>query len=146
MIRNSLSKLFDRHLDSLAKEIESYKNEADLWKIVPGINNSAGNLCCHLLGNLNHYIGFALGNTGYRRNRPLEFSISNVPRDELIQQIEATRRMIRESLSQIDDFGAPYPSGLFDEDGNIHFSLVKTLAHLSYHLGQINYHRRILNL
>ncbi len=76
----SLAKLYDRDLQKLRNEIDVYENEADLWIIKSEINNSAGNLCLHLIGNLNHYIGHQLGETDYVRNRPLEFSDKNVPK------------------------------------------------------------------
>ncbi|GAB3514312.1 hypothetical protein [Emticicia fontis] len=81
----SLIKLFDRDLLKLKTEIEAYPNEDLIWQIRGEISNSAGNLCLHLMGNLNHYFGAQLGNTGYVRNRPLEFSDKNVSRATLIR-------------------------------------------------------------
>ena len=69
-----LKKLFSRDLDRLYNEIASYGNEEAIWKTEKDISNSAGNLCLHLIGNLNTYIGRELGGTAYVRNRELEFS------------------------------------------------------------------------
>ena len=65
-----------------------YKNEEDVWKIKEGISNSAGNLTLHLLGNLNHFIGATLGNTGYVRERDKEFSLKNIPRIQLVEDLK----------------------------------------------------------
>ena len=99
----SLIKLFDRDLQKLRTEIEAYANEELIWKVSGEISNSAGNLCLHLMGNLNHYFGAQLGNTGYIRNRPLEFSDKNVLRTTLIQQIEETRQMLKMVLENLTD-------------------------------------------
>ncbi|UTA67065.1 DUF1572 family protein [Emticicia sp. 21SJ11W-3] len=141
----SLIKLLDRDLLRLKREIEAYKTEDLLW-VTPGeISNSAGNLCLHLMGNLNHYIGAQLGNTGYERNRPVEFSDKNVPRAELIEKIEATRLMLPTVLNTLtpdhlaSNHTEEYNNG---QDTNEYF-LIHTYGHFNYHLGQINYHRRL---
>ena len=69
----TLSSFFRKDLSKLIGEIDLYKNETDLWKIKDGISNSGGNLTLHLIGNLNHFIGATLGNTGYVRERDKEF-------------------------------------------------------------------------
>ena len=75
----TLSQLFLRDLDKLKTEITSFKDEKKIWEISGDIKNSAGNLCLHLCGNLQHFIGAVLGNSGYVRNRDAEFSRKNVP-------------------------------------------------------------------
>jgi hypothetical protein len=90
MITESLRSLFNRDLNKLKTEIEAYQKEENLWKIDKNIANSAGNLTLHLVGNINHFIGAQLGNTGYVRHRELEFSLNDVPRAELIEKLEAT--------------------------------------------------------
>ena len=135
---------FQQHLEQLKKEINAYEREQDLWIIAPGISNSAGNLCYHLTGNLNHYIGAALGNTGYERDRPLEFSIKDVPRAELVRTIDETSVMIENVLSKVNDLEAEYPEDFFSPQRSIAHYLFRLITHFNYHLGQINYHRRIL--
>lgn len=134
---------FDKHLDALIKEIKAYPTESALWEIREGISNSPGNLVCHLVGNLNHYIGHGIGETGYVRNRPLEFSAKDIPSSQLIQDLESTKTMIRKVLISAD-FNADYPEELFGRPGTVGFFMTQLLTHLTYHLGQINYHRRLL--
>lgn len=147
MQTTSFSFYFEEYLDQLRREIEAYTDESQLWLCPPGISNSAGNLCTHLIGNLHHFMGHGLGDTGYIRNRPLEFSIKDVPRADLLQQIETTRQMIKTVLSAISDMEAPYPKMLRDGHHgqySIHKELVRLSMHLAYHVGQVNYHRRLL--
>lgn len=144
---DSLSKLYDRDLLKLKSEIEAYRNEADLWLVKAEISNSAGNLCLHLIGNLNHYIGHQLGRTDYQRNRPLEFSDKNVPRAVLIEKIEATRAMLQLILPNLlsETLSQNHTEEFYGGKDSNEFFLMHLLSHLNYHLGQINYHRRLIN-
>ncbi len=134
---------FDRYLDQLKAEIMAYPNEKSLWQTAGTISNSAGNLACHLVGNLNHFVGAVIGKTGYQRNRPLEFSVRDLPREELLQQIEQTKVMMREVISNTN-LEAPFPEELYGEKGSNTYFIMRFLAHFTYHLGQINYHRRLI--
>ena len=147
MITAPLRSLYQRDLNKLKTEIEAYQNEENLWKIDKNISNSAGNLCLHLIGNLNHFIGSQLGNTGYVRHRELEFSLKDIPRVELIEKIGATAIMIDSVLSQIPEteMEKEYPLVVFEDRMTTGYFLIHLLSHLDYHLGQINYHRRLLD-
>lgn len=115
MITESLRSLYSRDLNKLKAEIEAYQNEENLWKTDKNIANSAGNLTLHLVGNLNHFIGTHLGNTGYVRQRDLEFSSKNIPQAELIEKVKATAAMIDSVLSQLsdEDLKKEYPLVVF---------------------------------
>lgn len=149
MLKESLKSLFTRDLNKLKAEIEQYKNEQTIWLIDKAILNSAGNLCLHLVGNLNTFVGGELGKTGYVRDRPLEFSQKNVPRAELIRMVEATIVVVNDALDQLSDadMERDYPQIKVVEGGSaIGFMLIHLSTHLAYHLGQINYHRRLLDI
>lgn len=145
MLIETFKSLLNRDLLKLKQEIESYKNQSKLWYVEPGISNSAGNLCLHLIGNLNHFIGATLGNTGYVRNRELEFSKKNVPVSELLKQIDATIVVVDESLNKLSDkvLDDPFPIPFADQRVSTMHMLTHLVTHLSYHLGQINYFRRL---
>ena len=146
MIEN-LKIIFNRDLNRLKTEIESYQDEAILWKINGDIKNAAGNLCLHLIGNLNTYIGAEIGKSGYIRNRELEFSLKDVPKSELLMMIEQTIKVVDESLSQLkeEDLAQEYPTLVFEDKTSTGFFLIHLTTHLTYHLGQINYHRRLID-
>jgi len=142
-----LSKLFERDLEKLKTEITSYKDENKMWDVAGEIKNSAGNLCLHLLGNLQHYIGAVLGNSGYERNREAEFNSKNVPVEEIQKEIDETIIIIKKTLSELDEkrLQEIYPINVFGEEMSTGYFLTHLVTHINYHLGQINYHRRLLD-
>ena len=147
MIIETLKTLFARDLNKLRLEIELFTNENNLWKVEHDIKNSAGNLCLHLIGNLNAFIGKAIGKIDYTRNRESEFSLKNVPREELLDKIDKTIQVVNLSLSNLDEntLKEEFPIMVFEKKTSVEYMLIHLSTHLSYHLGQINYHRRLLD-
>jgi uncharacterized damage-inducible protein DinB len=145
MLIETFKSLFNRDLLKLKQEIESYNDQNKLWYVEKGISNSAGNLCLHLIGNLNHFIGAALGNNGYVRNRELEFSQKNIPADELVNRINDTVVVIENTLGKLSDdiLSEDFPLLYNNEKVSTMLMLTHLLTHLDYHLGQINYYRRL---
>ncbi len=143
----TLLSFFERDLNKLITEIESYTDEKNLWLVDGNILNSAGNLALHLIGNLNTFIGVELGDTGYIRDRELEFAASDVPRQQIVEGIKNTIMMLKTVLSPLtaEDLTKDYPVLKFPEPCSTEYLLVHLAAHLSYHLGQVNYHRRLLD-
>ena len=144
MLQENLSILFERDIRRLQTEINAYGDENSIWKISGSISNSGGNLCLHLLGNLQHYIGAILGKTGYKRNRPEEFTLKNIPISEINASIEHTIGVVKQTIRLLteESLGNEYPEKVFDHPMTTEYFLLHLLAHLNYHLGQINYHRR----
>jgi uncharacterized damage-inducible protein DinB len=147
MLLETLKSLFIRDLNRLKTEIESYTSEAKIWIIDKHIANSSGNLCLHIAGNLNTYIGKGLGRINYIRNRDLEFSLKNIPRAELVDKITGTIAMVDQVLSQLNEseLNKEYPTLVLDTKTSTEYLLVHLATHLAYHLGQVNYHRRLLD-
>ena len=147
MLKETLQSLFKRDLAKLKEEIEAYRTESAIWLVEAGIANSAGNLCLHLVGNLNTYIGAVIVKTDYVRQRELEFSLKGIPRDELVQKIEDTIVMIDEVMSNFtaEQFDQEYALEVLGGKTTTEYFLIHLAAHLSYHLGQVNYHRRLLD-
>ncbi|MCW8810387.1 MAG: DinB family protein [Ignavibacteriaceae bacterium] len=143
----TLDKLFQRDLEKLKTEISSYKDEKNLWKISGDVKNSAGNLCLHLCGNLQHFIGATLGNSGYIRKRDEEFIRKNVPAKELIEEIELTTKVVEQTLNNLkeEQLSEKFPINVFGYEMTTEYFLIHLATHLNYHLGQINYHRRLLD-
>lgn len=142
-IRSSLI----RDIDKLKKEIEAYKNPKNIWIIDKDILNSAGNLCLHLISSLNYFIGATLGNTGYVRNRDEEFTIKDIPSGELINKINDTINVVNETLNNLKDeeLKEDFPILFANQKISTGNMLINVVTHLNYHLGQINYHRRLLD-
>ncbi len=144
---NTLTQLYLRDLEKLKTEISSFKDEKKIWEISGDIKNSAGNLYLHLCGNLQHFIGAVLGNSGYVRNRDSEFSRKNVPLTELVKEIDETNRVVKLTLESLTDAELIkiFPSNIFGEGTTTGMFLIHLATHLNYHLGQVNYHRRLLD-
>lgn len=146
MILKSLKSLFHRDLSRLKKEIEAYQKEKNIWKVEKNINNSAGNLCLHLVGNLKAFIGAVFAKTDYTRNKDYEFSAKNVSRQELIKGIEEVMVEVDKGLNVInrEQLSDDYPIKIWDKSVNMGYTLIHLYGHLNYHLGQVNYHRRLI--
>ena len=144
-MKNDLAKYFDANLGKLRKEVEAFTGDETFWSIRDGVTNSPGNLTLHLLGNLNHYVGAKLGRSGYIRNRPLEFSSAPLPRQEIVDRIEQTRDVVFRSIEGLsdEDLRSDYSADEGDEIRPVAAELVRILTHFNYHLGQINYYRRL---
>ena len=148
MITLHLIPLFQKDLDKLKEEITLYPKDEQLWQVREGITNSGGNLCLHLTGNLQHFIGAVLGDSGYVRNRDAEFRLKNVPRSKLLEDIDITRSVVTDTLEQLskNELQKDYPLPVLNEEKtNTSYFLLHLLGHLNYHIGQINYHRRIIS-
>ena len=147
MVIEILKELYNRDLGKLRDEIAAYENEDAIWKTGGAITNSAGNLCLHLVGNLNAFIAAELGGSGYVRNRDLEFSDKGVPRAELLSKVDNTISAVAQALEKVvpDDLSKEYPKVVFSGPMTTGHFLIHLTTHLSYHLGQINYHRRLFD-
>jgi uncharacterized damage-inducible protein DinB len=136
-----------RDLRAVQREVQAYPDDAMLWKLTPAITNSAGTLVLHICGNLRHFVGSVLGGVEYARNRDDEFTRRDVPRDELIACLEETIKAVDTAIGTHDDarLSARYPMQIGGRMMTTSQFLVHLTAHLGYHLGQIDYHRRILD-
>jgi hypothetical protein len=143
---NDFRKILTRELRAWQRELEAYPDERQIWALPPGAVNSAGTLTLHVSGSLLHLIGAQLGETGYVRNRDAEFADRDVPRTQLVRQLEQTIAMIDRVMGSLEsgvlDRQFPIPVG-----GRVlptRMLLIHLCGHLSYHLGQVDYHRRLI--
>ncbi len=146
LLLDSVKGLLVRDLEKLEAELKLYPDEISIWAVHAGIKNSAGNLALHLCGNLQHYIGFVLGGIPYKRNRDNEFAAKDIPRAELLLEISKAKAAVSSTLPRLTEhqLESDYPAEVFGYPIKTLFFLVHLSAHLSYHLGQVNYHRRLL--
>ncbi len=140
----SITAIFERDLRALKREVEAYPEDGALWARIPGITNVGGNLVLHLAGNLQYYIGAVLGRTGYVRDRPAEFARHDVPRAELLREVEAARKAVMSALEGSIDLEADFPESILGMRVRTGDYLVHLATHFAYHLGQLDYHRRVV--
>lgn len=146
MLNTILANLYEKDLRVLITEVNQFKNEDNLWKTMGTVKNSAGNLVLHIIGGLNHFFGATLAHTGYVRNRDQEFSNKGVKREDLVAGLEKVIIVVTKTLNDLtqQDLEAEYPIIFDGEKKTTMFIVVRMYAHLSYHLGQVNYLRRIV--
>jgi len=147
MLLEDLKALFLREIATLERELELYPDDASVWKELPGLPNPAGTLFLHLAGNLQHFFGATFGSTGYVRDRAAEFSRRGVPRSEILQELSGARQGVLAGFANLTEnhlaqlFPVRYADGVF----STRLTLLQFLSHLAYHLGQIDYHRRVVS-
>lgn len=141
-----IATVMTRELKALRREVEAYPSDADLWRTVPGIANPGGNLVLHLAGNIQYFFGTVLGGTGYVRNRDAEFGSRDVPRADLLREIAGALAAVETGLSRVTDadLAKPYPEVVGGITPTTGAFLTHLAVHLGYHLGQVDYHRRIV--
>lgn len=146
MLLPVIATILDRDLLALRREVEAYPDERGLWQEVPGISNVAGTLVLHLAGNIQHYLGARLGGTGYVRDRAAEFARRGVSRPELLREMEAARVAVKAALSgpTLPDPAADFPEAVGGVTVATGDYLVHLTTHFAYHLGQVDYHRRVV--
>lgn len=145
MPQHTIRRLLLRELRSLRREVQAYPDDEALWHAPAGISNTGGNLVLHLVANLQHFIGATLGGTGYLRQREAEFTEAGFSRDHLVQEIDAAARVVDETLAKLPAkrLDGPFPVKVAGQTLPTLDFLMHLVAHLGYHLGQIDYHRRI---
>lgn len=145
MLIPTIRTLLLRDLASFQKEIEAYPDERLIWATPPGMANSAGTLALHAAGNLQHFIGARLGGTGYVRDRPAEFGDRDVPRAELLARLAQAREAVGATLATLDPavLETEHPDTFSNgKRVSVGVLLAHLATHLTYHLGQADYHRR----
>lgn len=139
--------ILGRDLDALATQISRYPDDASLWRLVGTIQNPPGTLVHHLVGNLRHYVGAVLGGSAYARDRAAEFSVRGTAKDELLLMIGACRAEVVPILASLSDeaLAAPYPGELPASmaGATTRRFLLHLSGHFMWHLGQVDYHRRL---
>ena len=145
-VQADYARFFGRELATTRDQLLAYPDEQSIWALPNGLPNSSGTLALHMAGNLRWFIGAQLGGGNYVRDRDLEFSARGVPRDELVRGIENASDEVTRALAQLDDLRLDQPFPL--EVGGVRLPTGRFIGHLAvhlaYHLGQMDFHRRIV--
>ena len=146
MLRSSVHAVLRRDLAAVRRSVEAYPDDASLWEERPGLPNPGGTLVLHITGNIQHYVGAVLGGSGYKRDRPAEFARRDVPRADLLAQIDAAIAAVDRGFMTLNDdhLTAAYPEQIAGRSVATGDFLVHLAVHLTYHLGQLDYHRRVV--
>lgn len=142
---DTVLRLLLRDLAALQREVHAYPDDASLWRVVPGISNSGGTLALHLAGNLRAFIGAVLGGSDYVRDREREFSATGLTREEVALELADAEIQVMRALRSLDlaALDAEYPLAIAETRLRTDVFLMHLATHASYHLGQMDYHRRM---
>ena len=146
MLRTAVQAILLRELGAVRRSVEVYPDDASLWAERRGLPNPGGTLVLHMAGNLQHFVGAVLGNSGYRRDRAAEFSRRDVSRADLLDEIDAAAEAVERGMNAISDdaLADSYPEAIAGRSVATGDFLAHLAAHLAYHLGQLDYHRRVV--
>lgn len=142
-----IERILVRDLETVKREIAAFPDDASVWVTPAGITNAAGTLALHLAGNIRHFIGARLGGSGYRRDREREFAARGVSRADLLAELDEAIAAVNRALdgSRPIDISAEFPEVV---GGKFRVAtgdwLIHLTTHLTFHLGQIGYLRRIV--
>ncbi len=143
-----LAALFARDLTRLIQEVSTFSVDQQhlLWEVRPGVSNSVGNLALHLEGNLREYVGRQLGGVAYTRDRPAEFSSKGVLSGQLATRLSEVCELVARVIAGLSpaQMDAVFPENILKAPRSTRQVLLHIYGHLSYHLGQIDYLRRLL--
>jgi len=143
---NIVRVLLIRELEAFIREIDLVPDDAVLWKTPPGVTNSCGTLALHVAGNLQHYVGHVLGESGYVRNREREFQQHEGTKAEIISELRRTIDAVDRTLLNLPraTLDQQYPQSLGGVQPRTGVFLFHLVSHTGFHLGQAGYLRRIL--
>ena len=135
-----------RELRGMKNELLAYQDERDIWRSVPGLPNTAGTIALHVAGNLQHFVGAQLGKSGYVRDRDAEFGRREVSVAEIVDELDKTIAALDATFARLEEkaMDRPFPQEIAGVRPTVGEFLVHLVAHLAYHLGQIDYHRRCI--
>ena len=138
--------LYLRDIATLERELDLYPDDASVWIERPGLPNPAGSLVLHLAGSLQHFFGATFGKTGYQRDREAEFTQRHVSRSDLKHELSRARQAVIAAFENLteDRLTQVFPVQFADAPFSIRLTLLQFLGHLAYHLGQMDYHRRVV--
>lgn len=142
----TLARLFHRDLSRLIQQMDAFPDDETLWRRLPGITNSAGNLVLHIEGNLREYIGRQIGGLPHRRVRELEFSLNGLTREALKASMEEVKDVIPAIVGGLspEQLEREYPEVVLEIPLSTQDFLIHLYGHLNWHLGQVDYLRRAL--
>ena len=140
-----LHAILQRDLRALRREVEAYPSDDAVWAVAPGIANSCGTLVLHLVGNLRSYVGHVIGGIAYERDRPREFAARGLPRTDLLRELDAAIEAVDRALPKLTEatLASEFPQAIGSVRVNTQEFLLHCAVHLGYHLGQVDYHRRL---
>jgi len=149
-LSQSLRDAFTSEYRNRATELHKWVDpltEGQFWHNPFSYSNSVGHLVLHLTGNLSYYIGARIAQTGYVRNRDLEFTESRKPsKAEVLHKFDQAISVVIATIEKQSDsdWVAPYTAEREPESKERVTLFLRCASHFYHHIGQIIYLSREL--
>jgi uncharacterized damage-inducible protein DinB len=126
---------------NLGEKATAQLDGAALSATPQGGGNSIATICWHLSGNFRSRFTDFLTSDGEKpwRKRDEEFEPRAVSRDELLEKWEQGWRVLLEALDGLTDADLERTVTIRNQPFSVTEALLRSLAHASYHVGQIVY-------
>jgi len=141
VVASSLASYYEEVRDKIHELVAPISTE-QLWTKPYPYGNSIGHLLLHLTGNLNNYIGARIANTGYVRNRPLEFTdTAKQAKEQVVANFDAAIAMVVATIRKQspEDWTAAYSDPTEPRTNTRFACFLRMAAHAYHHTGQIIY-------
>lgn len=141
----SIGMNFSRYYQSRAEKIRALLaplSDDQIWSRPYPYGNSIGHLLLHLTGNLSYYIGAQMANSGYTRNRELEFTDhSRKPKEDMLKAFDDIMVIVQATIARQSaaDWTAAYTAKGLEDAGDRFTAFLRCAAHIDHHLGQMIY-------
>lgn len=149
-LTKTISEAFASEYGNRAEELHKWVDpltEDQFWRNPFDFGNSVGHLILHITGNLNYYVGARIAQTGYIRDRDLEFTESRRPsKGEVLRRFDEAIAMVVSTIQRQSeaDWVLPYTAEREPESKDRFTLFLRCAAHFYHHIGQINYLSREL--
>jgi hypothetical protein len=141
LITTTLASDYRERATNLHKWADPLTDE-QFWRNPYSYGNSIGHLVLHLTGNLNYYIGARVANSGYVRNRDVEFTETRrPPKAEVLRKFDEAINVVVGTIQKQSesDWTLPYAAEREPEASHRFTIFMRCAVHLYHHIGQINY-------
>lgn len=130
-----------RRYKALAEGAMRQLSDGDLCEVGPGVGNSVAVLVWHISGNLTSRFTDFLTSDGEKpwRDRESEFAPRTVPRSDLLAKWEQGWGVLFDALEPLTDDDLPRRVSIRGQALSVVEALHRSLAHVSYHVGQVVY-------
>jgi len=146
------ARAFATYLDELREavlKVAEPLDEETLNRRPPGLTNTPGILLRHLVGSERYWIHRTVGGDPVKRDRDAEFAPQlPVRKSEVLAELSRVGARTREILEHLPDEAleerVEVQRGERTETVTKLYAILQTIAHYSYHLGQLRVHAKLL--
>jgi uncharacterized damage-inducible protein DinB len=129
-----------RKLEQMTAAIElclGKLSDEQIWRRDHANENTIGNLMLHLCGNVQQWIGYSVGGDADTRDRPAEFSATNLDRATLQAKLKGTIDHALEILKRVPQDDLAKVIQTQNGQSTVLEAIYQVVGHFQQHAGQI---------